>query len=108
MDIRSFSFTLSAFGVRFPDGTQRAVKCDLCVRLSMGNEWVVITYTESSAYTGETLQSISFVGNGRRALPMPARLRRVIPGELADMYQSILPKLAAFVQAMDSARPVLQ
>lgn len=108
MDIRSFSFTLNGFGVRYADKSQRAVNCALSVRLSLGNEWVVSTYTESSAYTGETLRSISFVGNGRRALPMPASLRRVVPAELADMYQSILPKLAAFVQAMDSAQPIKQ
>ena len=105
MDTQSFSVTLSVCGVRFADGTQRAVKCDLCVRLSMGSEWAVTTYTVSSLYTGETLQSISFVGNGPRALPMPAKLRPVIPGELLGMYQSILPKLAEFVQAMDGVQP---
>jgi len=105
MDTQSFSVTLSAFGVRFADGSIRGVRCDLSVRLSLGNEGVVTTYTVSSLYTGECLQSISFVGNGRRELPMPAKLKPVVPEELLGMYRNILPKLAEFVQVMDGAHP---
>lgn len=103
MDTQSFSVTLSVSGVRLADESQRAVKCDLCVRLSLAKEWAVTIYTVSSLYTGEILQCISFVANGPRELLMPARLNGVAPVELVDMYRSILPKLAEFVHQTDGA-----
>lgn len=105
MGINSFSVTLNGSASLYSDGSTKADVYALSVRRNSESGRVVTTFTQSCAYTGAIRQSISFVGSGLGGLPMPAKLRRVIPGELADMYQSILPKLVEFMQVMASALP---
>jgi len=103
--INSFSVTLNGSGLLFPDNTGRNVVYALSWRLNLAKERVVTTYTESCAYTGAILQSVSFVGNGPRALPMHGKLVPMLPVELRDMYPSILPRLAEFMHQMDGVLP---
>lgn len=102
MGMRSFNVTLSGSVQRLSDGSQRARNYALSVRQNSGNAQVVTTYTEYCAYTGAVLQSVSFGIGGRGGLPTPVQLKPVVGRELHDMYQSILPKMAEFMQAMGS------
>lgn len=105
MVTRNFSVTLNASGVLSDGKSERFANFALSVRPSSAKSGVVTTYTVSCVSTAETLLSISFVDDGLRALPMPASFAAEMPGEFLDTYQSILPKLVAFVQAMGSGRP---
>ena len=101
MGIRSFSFTLNG-SVPLSSGNTRVRVYALSVHQNLGKDEVVTTYTESCPYTGEIHQSVSFGIGGRRVLPTPVQLAPVVPRELLATWQNILPKLAAFVQAMAS------
>lgn len=95
--MQSFSVTLNGSGRRFVGGTVERLAYDLCVRRNSGNGEVVTIFTVSSVQTGVILQSVSFGRGGSGVLPTPAQLAPLVPRELADMWQSILPRLAAFV-----------
>ena len=97
MAIQSFSFTLSGSGKRSVGDTVEPLAYALCVRRSSGKEEVVTTFTVSSAQSGVIRQSVSFGIGGKGVFPTPAQLAPLVPRELADMWQSILPRLAEFV-----------
>ena len=54
------------------------------------------------AVYGEILQSVSFGIGGKGALPTPVQLAPIVPRELADTWQSILPNLGALMHQMGS------
>ena len=97
MAIQSFSVTLSGSGKGYVGDTVEPLAYDLCVRRSSGKEEFVTTFTVSSAQSGVIRQSVFFGMGGKGVLPTLAQLAPLVPRELADMWQSILPRLAAFV-----------
>lgn len=103
MVMTNFSVTLSGSGSRSSGNSTKRLAYALSVRLSSGSPEVVTTFTASCPSTGEILQSVSFGIGGKGVLPTPVQLRPMVPKELADMWPSILPKLAELTHLMATA-----
>lgn len=102
MVMRNFSVTLSGSGSRSKGNSTETLAYALSVRASSEREEVVTTFTASLPSTGEILRSVSFGIGGKGVLPTPVQLAPIVPKELADTWQSILPNLAALMHQMGS------
>jgi len=103
MAMKTFSVTLNGSGSSSSGNTTKPLVYALSVRQSSGNPEVVTTFTASCPFTGEILRSVSFGIGGKGVLPTPVQLRPMVPKELADMWPSILPKLAELTHLMATA-----